>query len=100
MSEQKFEAWAIVDLFGHTRVAGLVTEQTVGGCSFVRVDIPEGDSYRTELYGQGAIYAIRFVSEQVARLAAEQITAAPVKAWDLPDSVRTAMLEHSDGDED
>lgn len=40
MSE-KFEQWAIVDLFGHTRIAGKVSEQVIGGCSFVRVDVPE-----------------------------------------------------------
>jgi hypothetical protein len=39
--QQKFEQWAIVELFGHQRIAGLVTEQAVGGCSFVRVGVPE-----------------------------------------------------------
>jgi hypothetical protein len=34
------EQWAIVEIFGHQRIAGRLTEQTIGGCSFVRVDVP------------------------------------------------------------
>ena len=29
-----FEAFAIVELFGHTRIAGKVTEQTIAGGTF------------------------------------------------------------------
>lgn len=68
MDTHKFESWCIVELFGHQRIAGLVTEQTIGGCNFVRVDVPAiGDvpAY-TKLLGQGAIYAINPVSETVA----------------------------------
>lgn len=38
---QPFESWALVELFGHQRIAGHVTEQQIGGCQFVRVDVPE-----------------------------------------------------------
>lgn len=106
MNDEEFETWAIVDLFGHTRVAGKVTEQEIGGCSFVRVDIPNStdplkdDSFRTELYGQKAIYAIRFVSEDVARLSASQNQCAPISAYDFPPHVRQAMLEHQELDAD
>ncbi len=41
MTEQKFEAWAIVELFGHQKIAGRLTEQTIGGCHFLRVDVPD-----------------------------------------------------------
>ena len=41
MSEvEKFECWAIVEVMGHSRYAGRVTEQAIGGCAFVRVDVP------------------------------------------------------------
>jgi len=92
MSE-KFEQWAILELFGHQRTAGLVTEQTIGGTSFVRVDVPAVDGKQgfTKLYGQGAIYAITFVDEETGRAAAKQITPRPIDAF----SARQ-MLEISD----
>lgn len=37
---EKFEHWCVVEIFGHTRIAGFVTEQTIGGQSFVRVGVP------------------------------------------------------------
>jgi hypothetical protein len=42
MSEQdKFDSWAVVELFGHQQIAGRVTEASIGGCSFLRVDVPD-----------------------------------------------------------
>lgn len=58
---QKFEQWCILELFGHQRIAGYVTEATIGGGAFIRVDVPkpegEGDLY-TRYFGPSAIYAI------------------------------------------
>src|SRR5262249_35608737 len=57
----KFEHWCLVELFGHQRIAGFVSEATIGGGAFVRVDVPnphgEGDLY-TRHFGPAAIYAI------------------------------------------
>lgn len=39
MSE-KFEQFAVVELFGHQIIAGKVSEQVIGGQGFVRVDVP------------------------------------------------------------
>lgn len=94
--DTKFESWAIVDLFGHTRRAGKVSEQTIGGCSFVRIDVPgeTPEAFTTELYGNGAIYGIRIVSEEVARLAAQDCKAEPISMWSLPSPVRDALRAH------
>ena len=35
-----FEQTCIVELMGHNMIAGKVTEQTIGGQGFVRVDVP------------------------------------------------------------
>lgn len=71
----KFDEWAVVELFGHQRIAGKVSEAAIGGCSFVRVDVPsteERPAY-TKYFGNGAIYAMTPCAEDVARLAAEEI---------------------------
>jgi hypothetical protein len=80
---EKFEQWAIIDLFGHTRIAGKISEQVIGGCSFVRVDVPEIDGHQpfTKLYGQGAIYGMLFVDEETATGAAKIMQEKPVDVW-------------------
>ena len=95
MTTEPFHQWAIVELFGHQRIAGLVTNEAIGGCAFVRVDVPEapGRQPYTRLLGQGAIYAINIVSEDVARAAAATFRSEPVSVFDLPDLAR---LGHGD----
>lgn len=89
--QERFEAWGVVDLFGHQRIAGRITEQAIGGCSFVRVDVPavDGTAEHTRLFGNGAIYGISFTSEDVARKVAVGLRSRPISAYDLP--ARTAL---------
>ena len=83
---QVFDQWCIVELFGHVTLAGRVTEQTIGGCAFIRLDVPEvdGQAAFTKLLGQGAIYSITPVSEEVAQHAISHIRARPVSVYYLP----------------
>jgi hypothetical protein len=83
MTETKFESWGLVELFGHQRVAGRITEQQVGGCNFVRVDIPQGEGFYTRLFGQGAIYAINLTDEAAARVLAARYAEEPPYAYEL-----------------
>jgi hypothetical protein len=87
MSNKRFDQWAIVELFGHQKIAGRVSEQVIGGCSFVRVDVPETENETekapafTKLYGNGAIYAITITDEKSARMAARTCVQEPMDVW-------------------
>lgn len=59
------EMWAVVELMGHARTAGIIRTSDLGG--LLRVDVPDQDGYRTEYYGNAAIYSIKVVSEEIAR---------------------------------
>jgi len=65
MSENK-ETWAIVDLMGHIEIAGRITKPGEFG-GLWQIDIPEGEGFRTEFFGNGSVYRIRIVSENIAR---------------------------------
>lgn len=82
-----FECWAIVEVMGHRRFAGYVTEQVIAGQGFVRIDVPEagGRPAFTKILGAGSIYAITPVTEDTAREAAASFREMPLQAWDLPE---------------
>ncbi len=114
MSDKEAAQWAIVELFGHQRIAGRIGEHSMGGCSFVRVDVPaiaQGEGRPdipalTKLYGNGAIYAISFVDEAMALLTATSLKVQPINAWELrealgamePGRVRQLGLRPLDGE--
>ena len=104
------ELYAIVELFGHQRIAGRISEQTFGGSSFVRIDVPEV-SYtewewdhsaeeperrqvaytiqaHTRSLGASAIYAINWCDATAATLAAGQIRNRPITTYDAADVLR------------
>lgn len=105
MDENKFEAWAIVELFGRQKIVGKVSEQQIAGTNMLRVDVPEipareAQGYMsaqpvipgyTRFFGSGAIYAINPVSEEVARQAAAAYRVEPV----IPFEIRRQALEHA-----
>jgi len=84
---EKFEAWGIVELMGHQRVAGRLSEQPLGGGNMLRVDIPNGESFRTAYYGASAIYAVHITDEAVAQQIAKNIGTRPPYAYELSQAV-------------
>ncbi|AWW31862.1 hypothetical protein DN752_17940 [Echinicola strongylocentroti] len=90
METPKFESYALIELFGHTRMAGKVTEQAIGGSNFIRVDVPETTHQGkfTRLLNPSAIYAINPITEEVAHNLANQFQVAPIDQWDIQDFIR------------
>lgn len=91
---EKFEAWGIVELMGHQRVAGRLSEQPLGGGNLLRVDIPadkkddpHGIKFRTAFYGASAIYAVHITDEAAARQVATNIGTRPPFAYELSQAV-------------
>lgn len=101
--ENNFEIFAIIELFGHQRMAGKVTEQTIGGSSFIRIDVPETTSQPafSRILNPSAVYAINPVTEEVIRLSAEQFQKKPIESWDIREMQKKLMLlGKSDEDND
>lgn len=83
--KQKFETWGLLELFGHQRLAGKMTEQTIAGTGFIRIDVPavDGVAEYSRIFGTAAIYGITPTSEEIARQLAKGMQATPIHAYEL-----------------
>jgi hypothetical protein len=83
-------------------IAGRVTEQSIGGCAFIRVDVPaqparpatqtwdSDDPFipaYTRYLSSSAIYAINPCSEELAKVAAERMRSRPAIPFARPPSL-------------
>ncbi len=86
--------WALIDLMGHTRYAGLLSLHIFGSASLLRVDIPEittqdgcGETQTIEAqtitFNPNAIHSIKYVSEETALMVAKQIKVRPISEYDI-----------------
>ena len=89
MNTEKIELYAIIELFGHNKIAGKVSEQNMGAFTFCRIDVPETPQQPsfTRLVNPSAIYAINPVTEEVMIKMAENIQTKPIEAWDVREMV-------------
>lgn len=124
MDEQQaatLDCWAIVEMFGHQRIAGRVRAESFGAACLIRVDVPEierraaqrwdvkkkmyapGPMQRiaafTKFIGVSSIYALTPVTEELAREAARECAAEPVNAFGL-ESVRNLNRALPAGEEE
>lgn len=93
--QEGFDAWALVEIMGHKRLAGRVCEHVIAGQAFVRVDVPEvvdGDGEAiaafSKFIGPGSIYAITPIAEEIARQMARSLSERPVPVWELGNLTR------------
>lgn len=89
------KGWAILELFGHRKLAGYLTEHVIGGSAMLRLDVPAvGDSAAvTQFYGVSAVYGLTIVSEEIARKAARVHRPEPVSAWEFTSAERETIAE-------
>ena len=97
-----FEGFAIVELMGHRRLAGYVTEQEIAGAAFIRLDVPGPETPRsgtggdeavalkggftggvTQFYAPGAVYCITPTTEDIAYQIGSRSAPAPVSRYEL-----------------
>ncbi len=87
-NQESFECWAIVELFGHQRVSGLVSERQVAGAGMVQVDVHNAAGTEvlfTRLLNPKSIYAINPVEKSIALYSGEY-SARPITRFELKDN--------------
>lgn len=94
-TEEKQLYWAILELFGHSTIAGQVTERNYGSITFLQVEVPETDKQPayTRLINPQAVYAINPVDEQTARRRAGHLNKTPITEWEIGQAVEKHMKQ-------
>jgi hypothetical protein len=66
-----FEGWAILEVMGHRRLAGHVSEVTIAGAQMLRIDIPgptEADPVKaTQFYPGSSVFCLTPTTEETTR---------------------------------
>lgn len=90
-SQNKF--WAIIELFGHSIIAGEVSKCEIG--DFIQVNIPQVGVVPawSKMLNPKAVYAITPVTEDVARQKAEALKAMPIDKWDTEQLLKNRFSE-------
>lgn len=100
MNNDKIELNALVELFGHQRISGKVTEHSMGASTFIRIDVPETTQQPkfTRFVNPSAVYAINPVTEEVMIQLAENIQQKPIDSWDIREMYKKILaLGHKYG---
>jgi len=97
-----FEGWCILELMGHRRLGGYVTEAVIAGAGLIRIDVPglrPGETAATQFYSPSARYCLTPTTEAIARALAASAQPQPVQRWELPASpARDLQVVADDGE--
>lgn len=85
MATTAYEGWAIVELFGHVKLAGRVSEADQFGTKMLRLDVPAiGDAPSfTTFKGGSALYAVTPCTEEVAVALLGRLRPEPIQRYEL-----------------
>ncbi len=88
--EPELKSWALVELFGHQRIVGFLSQQTFGTGVLFRVDVPDltkdakvARKGFTRYFGLSAIYSITPVDEDTVRRMLPSVDGTPGDARPL-----------------
>lgn len=95
MSEEKFDLWCLIELFGHQKISGRCTERNIAGTNMLQVDVPEtlNQPAFTRILSAGAIYAINPITEETAIKLAEQLNQRPINVWEVREMFKKELKE-------
>ena len=98
----KLDCWGVVEIMGHTRLAGHLLEEERLGSVMLRVDVPkpDGEINFTRWFSGGAIFSISPTTREMA-IAMAQVGAdgPPVKAYELEWGREAVAKAAAGGDE-
>ena len=96
-NQETIETWAYIEIMGHSKIAGRVSERKIGVAVMLQVDVPKPDEgfSHTELYSPASIFSIKPTTEEWCR----KFIAARVNYPVLPYIMPARQLTTGESDE-
>jgi len=76
--------WGILELMGHVRLGGLISEEEKFGVKMGRIDVPVEESFVTQYFGGSSVYRLTPCTEEVARAVAKHSSVQPIHSYEMP----------------
>jgi len=98
--DDKFELTGIVELFGHQKVAGQISEYSIGSSTFIRIDVPDTKLQPkfTRFVNPTAVYSINPTDKTTMQFMADAISAKPIDSWDFQEMNKKLLALKADSD--
>lgn len=93
-----YEGWAIVDLFGHVKLAGTVSEAQQYGTTMLRIDVPsvDGSAAFTKFVGGSAIYSLVPTTQEIAEGVIRRARPVPVNPFEIQLAPRLGAVQEGE----
>ncbi|HEY9825209.1 MAG TPA: hypothetical protein V6D19_07160 [Stenomitos sp.] len=96
LNMDEFTGWAILEIMGHRRLGGFLSEQAIAGGKMLRIDIPGPNETKTsQFYNIGSVYSVTPCAEEIAKAFALKHQPEPVARWELP-QLPNAVIQSAD----
>lgn len=97
-----FGFWCLLELMGHVKMAGFVTEEERFGVKMGRIDVPatDGEEPFTQYFGGSAVYRMTPITESMALAFATRNRPRPVHVYELQASMTRRVVHDFENDVD
>ena len=105
-NDEPLHCWAFIEIMGHSKIAGRVTERKIGPNVMIQVDVPKLDTefLCTKLFNPASLFSITPTNEEWCRKWAKQVANYDLKPLPyIPEAPRldvTAASESEPDDDD
>lgn len=102
LEKEQLKSYAVVEMMGHRKIVGLVTESDISGGQLLRVDVlgANAEPERTEYIGVGSIYCLTIVTEEIAKKVAAHNAPRPTWAFGLNADRQLGIGDYDEAQED
>jgi hypothetical protein len=101
----EYLTWGILELMGHVRMAGQISEEERFGSKVGRIDCPssespDGTGFVTVYFTAASVYRLTACTEEAARAVAYRSVPRPVHQYELPAPTPAGKRRLYDDDDD